>query len=352
MVKRKKKKSVNKYIIFALIILLAGGGVGGYLAYEWIYAPNVVVESEKPVYLYIHTGWKFSDVIKELKDKNYVKDLSSFEKIAHRKKYTDKVLPGRYRLKKGMSNNQLINMLRSGEQEPLKLVLTGVRKKEELVHKVCSKLEMDSNTLIATLNDNSFLKKYKLDKENVLTLFIPNTYVLNWNISIHQFMERMAKEHDEFWTAERRKKAQAAELTPVEVSILASIVQSETTKDDDKPIIAGVYINRIHKNMPLEADPTLVWALNDFTIKRVLNSHKKIDSPYNTYMYAGLPPGPICLPTINSLDAVLNYQHHDYIYFCAKEDFSGYSNFAKTLKEHQENAKRYTHELNKRKIYK
>ena len=349
---KKNKSSLRSILIGLLLIILVGGGVVGYFAYQWIYAPNVELETEKPVYLYIHTGWKFDDVLKELKDKHYVKDLKSFEKIARRKKYVDKVQPGRYRLQKGMSNNSLINMLRAGEQDPVKLILSGVRKKEELVHKFCTKLEMDSADLLATLNDNQFLKKYKLDRENVLTLFIPNTYELKWNISIHQLLDRIAKEHDEFWTPERKKKAEAAELTPVEVSILASIVQSETTKDDDKPIIAGVYINRIHKDMPLEADPTLVWALNDFTIKRVLNEHKKIDSPYNTYKYAGLPPGPICLPTINTLDAVLNYEHHNYIYFCAKEDFSGYSNFATTLKEHQENAKRYTRELNKRKIYK
>lgn len=351
---KKQKKSNNFRTVLISILLLAiiGGGIVGYFAYQWIYAPNVEIFGEKQVYLYIHTGADFDAVLKTLEENHYIKNVNSFNRIAERKKYKQKVFPGRYRLKQGMSNNELINILRAGKQEPVKLVLFGIRKKEELVHRVCSKLETDSIQLLDALNDNSLLKKYHLNKDNILTLFIPNTYQINWNNTPEQFLDRMSKEQETFWTNERKKKAESIGLSKVEVSVLASIVQSESNRETDRPIIAGVYINRLHKDMPLEADPTLVWALNDFSIKRVLNEHKKIESPYNTYKYTGLPPGPITLPTITSLDAVLNYEKHNYIYFCAKEDFSGYSNFAPTLKEHLANAKRYQHELSKRKIFK
>jgi UPF0755 protein len=202
------------------------------------------------------------------------------------------------------------------------------------------------------LNDKDKLSKYGLNPDNILTVFIPNTYQLFWNSSIEDFMNKMGDAYKKFWTEDRKNKAQNIGLDQTEVSVLASIIQSESTRKDDKPIIAGVYLNRLQKGMPLEADPTLVWALNDFSIKRVLNKHKKIDSPYNTYMYKGLPPGPITLPSIESLDAVLNAQKHNYLYFCAKEDFSGYSNFAETLTEHLKNAKKYQKGLSERGILK
>jgi UPF0755 protein len=291
-------------------------------------------------------------VLNELTSKGWLKNEQSFDWLAGMKKYPQKVKPGRYRLKDGMSNNALINMLRSGAQEPVKLVLFGIRKKEELAGRVAKKLEADSIAMLDALNHPVQLQKLGLTPESVLTLFIPNTYELYWNTSPEEFLHRMAKEYKNFWTADRKQKAAALGLSQTEVSVLASIVQSETNQPDDKPIIAGVYLNRLHCNMPLEADPTLVWAMNDFSIKRVLNEHKRIESPYNTYKYAGLPPGPITLPTMESLDAVLNAPTHKYIYFCAKEDFSGYSNFAETLKQHMENARKYQRELSRRGIYK
>ena len=340
---KKNKGSLRTVIISISLILLVIGGIGGYMAWKWVYAPNVEVEGDKPAYLYIHTGWKFEDVLKELESHKFVKDIQSFEKIAKRKRYDEKIMPGRYKLVKGMNNNDLVNMLRSGKQEEVKLVFSGVRKKEEFVHKICSQLELDSMTLLDMLND--------INPDDALILFIPNTYKMKWNTSAEQFMQRMASEYNKFWTPARKGKADDAELSQSDVSILASIVQSETTKEDEKPRIAGVYINRLHKNMKLEADPTLVWALNDFSIRRLTNEDMKVNSPYNTYMHTGLPPGPITLPSISSLDAVLNYEHHKYIYFCAKEDLSGYSNFATNMKDHKANSKRYTQELNKRKIY-
>jgi UPF0755 protein len=349
--KEEKPGKLKLILLSIFLLIIVGGCILGYSGWKRIYSPNVKVSTEKPVYLYVRTGSDFNDVVSSFKLHHYLENIKSFIWVAGRKHYTSKVLPGRYRLKDGMSNNELLNMLRAGKQEPVKLIFFGIRKKEELVHRVASRLETDSLALLNALNNNSLLKKYHLNKDNILTLFIPNTYQLNWNNTPEQFLDRMAKEHDAFWTDEKKKKAEEIGLSKVEVSVLASIVQSESNKDDDKPVIAGVYINRLHRDMPLEADPTLVWALNDFTIKRVLNEHKKIESPYNTYKYTGLPPGPITLPTIPSLDAVLNYEKHNYIYFCAKEDFSGYSNFACTLKDHMANARRYQHELSKRKIY-
>ncbi|HAZ24348.1 MAG TPA: endolytic transglycosylase MltG, partial [Algoriphagus sp.] len=201
------------------------------------------------------------------------------------------------------------------------------------------------------LQDSVYIRKFDFNEETIMSMFIPNTYEVWWNTSPEALFDRMYKEYNDFWTDERKKKAAELGLNPKEVSTLASIVQAESQKKDERAKIAGVYLNRLKLNMPLQADPTLVFALGDFSLKRILNIHKETESPYNTYKYAGLPPGPINLPDINSLDAVLNYEDHDYLYFCAKEDFSGYHAFAKTLSEHNANARRYQAALNAAKIF-
>jgi len=210
---------------------------------------------------------------------------------------------------------------------------------------------MQEDQFLALLQDSVYIRKFDFNEETIMSMFIPNTYEVWWNTSPEALFDRMYKEYNDFWTDERKKKAAELGLNPKEVSTLASIVQAESQKKDERAKIAGVYLNRLKLNMPLQADPTLVFALGDFSLKRILNIHKETESPYNTYKYAGLPPGPINLPDINSLDAVLNYEDHDYLYFCAKEDFSGYHAFAKTLSEHNANARRYQAALNAAKIF-
>jgi UPF0755 protein len=246
----------------------------------------------------------------------------------------------------------LVNLLRSGEQEPVKLVFNEARTKQDFLEVVNNQIEADKDELQSLMSDDDFLKEYGLNSKNVLTLFIPNTYEFYWNTSAHLFIDRMAKENEKFWTKNRIQKAQKLGLTKAEVSILASIVQQESRVVDEQPVIAGVYLNRIKKGMHLQADPTVIFAIGDFTIKRVLNVHLDFDSPYNTYKYAGLPPGPICLPYSTTIDAVLNRKPHNYIYFCAKEDFSGRHNFAANIAEHDRNAAKFRRALNARKIFK
>jgi UPF0755 protein len=245
----------------------------------------------------------------------------------------------------------LVNKLRNGSQDAINFTFNNLRTINQLAGRAAFYLEADSLTFLNYLNNPEVISKYGFTKNQFPALFIPNTYKMNWTTKPEKFVARMATEFKGFWTEERKAKAKAIGLSQSEVATLASIVESETIKNDEKPVVAGVYINRIKKGMPLQADPTLVFALGDFTIKRVTNEDKKIESPYNTYKYKGLPPGPIRLPEISSLKAVLNYKKHGYIYFCAKEDFSGYHNFTASYRQHRKNAKRYHNALNARKIY-
>ena len=230
------------------------------------------------------------------------------------------------------------------------MVFNNIRTKEQFAGRISNQIETDSLSIINLLNNNSFLEKYELNSQNVMVMFIPNTYELYWNTSAEKLFERMNHEYKKFWNEERTDKAAAVGLTTVEISILASIVQSETNKKDEMARIAGTYINRLNKGMLLQADPTVVYALGDFTIKRLLSKHLEIDSPYNTYKYTGLPPGPITIPDATTIDKVLNYEKHDYLFFCAREDLSGYHAFAKTLAEHSANAKKYQKALDKMNI--
>ena len=232
----------------------------------------------------------------------------------------------------------------------MNVVFNNIRTRDQLAERISLQLEAKSHAILNLMNDEDYVHRFGMNSENILAMFIPNTYEFYWNTSADQFLQRMKKEYDKFWNADRIRKARSIGFKPSEVSVLASIVQQETNRDDEKNIIAGVYINRYKKGMKLEADPTLVYALGDFNVNRVLNVYKAIDSPYNTYKYAGLPPGPICLPTKTSIDAVLNYIHHNYIYFCAKEDFSGHHAFAATYSEHCVNAKRFQRALDRRGI--
>jgi UPF0755 protein len=240
-----------------------------------------------------------------------------------------------------MTNLQALRALQAGRTEPVKVTFTYIRLLSELDEKITKNIGVTPEEFEDSLDDFIRNNKEGFTRENILCMFIPNTYQVYYNVVPEELIERMHAEHVKFWNSERKEKAAALGLTPIEVSILASIVQAETVKKEEAPIIAGLYLNRLKKDIPLQADPTLVFATGDFSAKRVLNSHKEVESPYNTYKYAGLPPGPINMPQIGSIDAVLNHTPSDFIYMCAKEDFSGHHNFAATLREHNANAIRY-----------
>lgn len=353
MAKKKGKSSFLKKVLIALVIVLVvGGGGTAFLAYRMIYKPNVNLQGKQSTYIYIPTGATFENVKQILYGAGFIENHTSFEWLAERKNYIRKVKAGKYFITTNMSNNSLIDLLRSGKQEPVRLTFTFARTKKQLAEQIHQQIEADDQHFLDLLNDDAFLQQYGLNSENSLSLFIPNTYEFYWNTSAEKLIDKMAKEYKKFWNESRKQKAKEIGFTQTQVSVLASIVQQESYIDKEKPIIAGVYVNRLNKRMPLQADPTLIWAVGDFTIKRVTGAYFSIDSPYNTYKNLGLPPGPICLPSVVSLDAVLNYKKHNYLYFCAKEDFSGYSNYAATYEAHRKNARKYQQALNKRKITK
>ncbi len=350
MAKAKQKSKLKRIIISFVIVLLLFVLLIGYGFYKKVYLPNVTLQDKKEEFIYIPTGSTFVEVENILNAQHLLQNPASFEWVAEQMKYKAQVKPGKYLIKRNMNNKELVTLLRSGKQVPVKVVFTNIRTTEQLASVVSHQLEADSAAILGLLKNDTFLSKYGFTKSNCLALFIPNTYEFYWNSSAKKFIERMAGEYTRFWNQQRKTKAASMNLTQSQVTILASIVEQETRKNDEKPIIAGVYLNRYRKGWKLEADPTLVFALGDFTIQRVLNIYKEIDSPYNTYLYTGLPPGPICMPSISTIDAVLNYSRHDYMFFCAREDFSGYHSFAKTYSQHLLNAKRFQNELNRRKI--
>jgi UPF0755 protein len=345
---KKKRSFFKKFILSLLIVLLIIGAIGAYWAYRIIFQPNVFPGEKKSELIYIPTGSNFTQLVDMLVERNIIKNRATFEWLAEKKNLPENLKPGRYRVLRKMTNNQLVNLLRAGMQEPVNITFNNIRTKNQLVTRVCLRLEADSMELFRMLNDDEFLQnKYGLTGNTVMSLFIPDTYTFYWNTSAEEFLDKMAKIYKDFWTSERKNKAAKLGLTQAEVCILASIVQGEQWKyNDEKAVIAGLYLNRLKMGMPLQSDPTLIFASGDFTIVRVLNADKNIDSPYNTYKRKGLPPGPIILPDKSSIDAVLNYKANNYIYMCAKEDFSGRHNFSKTYAEHQVCARKYQKALN------
>lgn len=346
-----KKSRVVKVAMAVVGILMLAGGAIAYDYYHRIYSPNVYLSVDN-TYLYIPTGSEFEDVVHGLSENGFIQNTGSFRWLSEQKMYTKNIKPGRYRIENGMSNNELINLLRSGNQEPIKVSFEYIILREHLAGRLTRVLEADSLQLLQMLNSSEWSTKYGFNPETFMTMFIPNTYEMWWNTSEQELIERMANEYRRFWNSDRKEKASKLGLSQSEVSILASIVQRETTKNDEKPTVAGVYYNRLQKGMLLQADPTLVYAVGDYSIRRVLNKHKKVDSPYNTYKHKGLPPGPICLPSISSIDAVLNLEPHKYLFFCAKPDGSGYHSFASNYTQHLKNARAFQKELNRRKVYK
>ncbi|MHA7877516.1 MAG: endolytic transglycosylase MltG [Bacteroidota bacterium] len=320
------------------------------LAYVLFLHPNVLVNQPNKQ-LKISHGTSFKALKDALKEQGYVSNLVTFSFFSRLMHYDRKIVPGAYQLTTNMSNWAAIRVLKRGTQQPVKIVLHYVRNKSELATQITQNIEASAADFKKLLDDPVFVGQYGFHTDNVMAMFIPNTYEVYWTISPKRLFERMYKEYQKFWNTSRCSQASSLKIIPIEVAILASIVQSETNKLEEAPLIAGVYMNRLRKNMFLQSCPTLLYALEDASIRRVLHKHKDIDSPYNTYKYRGLPPGPICLPSIAMIDAVLNSADNDYLYFSAKEDFSGYHYFASSLKEHSRNARRYQQALNKARIY-
>lgn len=345
-----KKAKRNSRRTFWIFIILLIGFSGIWYAYTLFLASNVYVVKNQEAFLEIRDGSNFEDVKKSLYSHGYIIHRENFELVAKLKKYDKLIKPGRYALKADMSNLELINKLRSGKQDPVQVVFNSVRFSDELAGRIAKQIEADSLALVTLMKDTAFLDSLGVTPFSLFTIMIPNTYEFYWNTSARDFMLRMKTEADNFWNSNRETEMKNINLNKLQVITLASIVEKETNQNDEKARVAGVYLNRLNKGWLLEADPTLVFAHGNFQIKRVLNIYKDIDSPYNTYKYTGLPPGPICLPSVSSIDAVLNPEKHKYMFFCAKEDFSGYHNFAETIEQHNVNAYKYQQALTQRNI--
>jgi UPF0755 protein len=333
----------NKRLIIFLVISVLGISLTFY-AYQVVYTPNILVDQDDRL-LIVEEGDSFKEVQDKIHEGQYAQDILSFSFLAKLMKYDKQVKPGRYLLKRNMSNLHAVRLLKSGAQEPVRITFNNVRLITELAEKITRNLGMTPEEFQAALTQFAMSNSHGFNSENVLVMFIPNTYEVYYNITPDALVKRMYGEYENFWNEEQNAKAKKIGLTPIEVSILASIVQAETIRDDEAPTIAGLYLNRLKQGIPLQADPTLKFAVGDFSLKRILNVHKEIDSPYNTYRYAGLPPGPINMPEIKSLKAVLDYVPSDFLYMCAKEDFSGRHNFTSNYQEHMNNAIRYQRAL-------
>ena len=336
----------RSFLAFAagLLLLL---GAGGYAAWRVLYRPNVAAFAEGPAYLYIRTGAGFGAVLDSLARQRLLIEPATFAWLAQRQHYPARVRPGRYRLDPGLGNLALLRQLAAGRQDTVRFELKPFAYLDRLPRQVSRQLETDSFKLELLLGDNTGLRaRYGLDTCTVRTLFIPGAYRLLWNTSAAAFLDSVAARHRRFWTPQRRARADSLRLSPTQVSVLASIVQRETAQPADKPLIAAVYLNRLRLGQPLQADPTLLWPLHGLGArKRVLNVDKNVDSPYNTYRHKGLPPGPITTPLPSSLNAVLCPARNRNLFFCARPDGSGFSDFAETYAQHRRNARRYQHRL-------
>ncbi len=348
----KKRSKFSRFVLYSIFILIVAAVILAYQFYKIVLKPNTWVKNEKEVSIYIPTGSDYENLKNKLYSRGVIINRYTFELLAKKKNLPGNIHPGRYIIKNGMNNDELINLLRSGKQTPVKVIFNNIRTRDELAQRIDVQIEPDSAEIANLLNDSTYLKIFGFNPQTILAMFIPNTYEVYWNISARDFMDRMYTEYNKFWNNARRQKADQVGLNAVEVSILASIIEKETNKDDEKPAIAGVYLNRLKYNWRLQADPTVIFAWGDYNIKRVLNAQKEIDSPYNTYQHLGLPPGPICIPSISSIDAVLNRENNNYLFFCAKDDFSGYHVFSSTNEQHIANAIKYRDALDRMNIKK
>ncbi|WP_394748523.1 endolytic transglycosylase MltG [Spongiimicrobium salis] len=343
---------IKKIIVTIVLLTLIGGGIFSYYVYTSVLSPNTAFNN-KTATVFIPTGAQFSEVQEVLEP--LLKDMGSFESVAEKKGYVTNIKAGKYRIENGMNNNQIVNTLRSANI-PVRVAFNNQETIENLAGRIAKQIETDSISLLKAFKDEAFLKNNGFNANTMLAMYIPNSYDFFWNISAQGFRDKMLKEYHRFWNEERLQKAKALKMDPTEIISLASIVHKETVKIDERPRVAGVYLNRLRKNILLQADPTVIYALKlragDFTkvYKRVLYKDLEIDSPYNTYKYAGVPPGPIAMPDISAIDAVLNAEKHDYYYFVANVENFGYHKFAKTLAQHNQNKVQYIRWVNKQKI--
>ncbi len=342
----------KKILLAIALIGLVVAAYFAYFVYTAMLSPNTAFQNEE-AYIYIPTGAKYQEVRADLEP--LLKNIDKFDALAERKKYTTNVKPGRYAIKKDMSNNDIINSIRSNNL-PIKVSFNNQETVMDLAGRIAAQIEADSSSLYKAMTDSEFLKKQNLNQETAISMYVPNSYEFFWNTSSEKFRNRMLNEYNKFWTEKRLTKAKNLNLSEEEVITLASIVQKETAKVDERPRVAGVYLNRLKRGMPLQADPTVIYAIKkasgDFNqvIKRVLYKDLEMNSPYNTYKNRGLPPGPIAMPDVSSIDAVLNYEKHDYIYFVANVKNFGYHKFAKTLAQHNRNKQEYVRWINKQGI--
>ena len=334
------------YAVIATVIFISG--IIGYQYYQKIFGKSITKDTE----LFIYSSDSLIDVKEKISE--FSKNTNTFLLVAA-KKNLSKPKPGRYILKEGMSNNELVNLLRSGNQTPVKLSFNNQDTLEKLAGRIAEQLEADSITLLTAFKDINFLSKNNLTEKSVLQIFVPNSYQFYWTVSAENFRDKIFVEYNRFWNESRLQKAKALELTKEEVITLASIVQKETAKNIERPIVAGLYLNRLKKGWPLQADPTIIYSVKelkgqDYVVKRVLTADLEINSPYNTYKFKGLPPTLISMPDISSIDGVLNAEKHDYFYMCASVEKLGYHAFAKTLSQHNRNAAKYHQWMNKQSI--
>lgn len=344
--------SIKKILLSIVLVGLVVGGIFAYMVYSTFFTPNTKFK-EKEAFVFIPSNASFTDVKKSVEP--LLQDMGAFESAADKKGYIDNIKAGKYRLLQGMNNNEIINALRVGNV-PVKVAFNNQETLADLAGRISVQIEADSISLLNVFRDTAFLSKNKVNLETGLALFIPNSYEFFWNTNAEDFASRMVKEHKRFWSEERKTKAKALGLTPVEVVTLASIVHKETAKIDERPKVAGLYLNRLRTGMLLQADPTVIYAIKketgnyDTIIKRVLYKDLEIESPYNTYKNSGLPPGPITMPDISAIDGVLNPEKHDYYYMVANVENFGYHMFAKDLAQHARNKVQYVRWINAQKI--
>lgn len=337
---------IKKIISIVSVVVITGLLIYGVILYNNIFSKNTKF-SEKELFVHIPSNANYEEVKGIITP--YIQDMAKFETVAQKRSYIENVKSGRFLFKRGMTSFELVTALR--QNVPVKLAFNNQERLENFAGRVGSQIEADSTSLMTAFTDENFLKENELTTDDVISICIPNTYELYWNTSAVKFRDKMIKEYLNFWNEERTAKAKAQGLTPIEATTLASIVHKETVKKDERPRVAGVYLNRLKVGRKLEADPTVIFAkkkqLNDFNmvIKRVFSNDLKIDSPYNTYFYAGLPPGPIAMPDITAIEAVLNPEKHNYTYFCASVTRFGYHEFAVTLEQHNVNARNYVNWL-------
>lgn len=336
------------YILMSVVLLLAAAAAFGYGLFSEICGRQL--SGNDTYILYIDNDDTSDSVMARLNPVSNRQAMKGLRLLANHYDYDSHLRTGRFAIEPGQRALDVFRQLRNGQQQPVMLTIPEVRTMDRMAARLSQKLMLDSASLADAFRDEAFCERWGYDTATIACMFVPDTYEVYWNIGLDALMQRMQREHDAFWNAERQQKADAQGLTPDEVVTLASIIDEETANNAEKPVIAGMYLNRLKRGMLLQADPTVKYALHDFSLRRILNRHLEVESPYNTYKYAGLMPGPIRVPSLQAVEAVLNPVHHDYLYMCAKEDFSGTHNFARTLAEHTQNARRYQQALNQRGI--